>query len=399
MFSILQSTSALARYLARPHKPRLISESGSSFARQLVVESQVWKGIPWQHHVTVVGLEHPGDFLFLEVTGGDANPVDIERARMVSERLKCAVAVLFNIPNQPIWELTEDDLIAHTFVEAIDSDDETWPLLFPMVQSVIGTLDVLEKLLGHPFRTLVTGASKRGWTSWLAGASGDPRIVAIMPRVIEMLNVPDQLAGQLQEWGHYSPMLEPYTSRGLMERVKTEQGRRLALEVDPFTHRELISVPTYIVAGSNDPYWTVDAARHYLSSLNHEAHLLVIPNEGHNMGDRSSELHGSLEFAGKLMRNEPRQHLDWNVQGNKVTLSASEGHVDWYVASGPDAHFEEAFWTKIADHGSEITCGPGSNWSAVLGQVTWEDGFTATTRVFLSPPGSDILVASTERVL
>ena len=90
------------------------------------------------------------------------------------------VAVLFQIPNQPIGGREEDDLIAHTFEQFFMTGDPTWPLLFPRVKSVIRTMDALEqstKGADDPLTKFVlTGASKRGWTAWLAGAIDDDRI-------------------------------------------------------------------------------------------------------------------------------------------------------------------------------------------------------------------------------
>ena len=67
-------------------------------------------------------------------------------------------------------------------------------------------------------RFVVTGGSKRGWTTWLTGAVDD-RVIAIAPMVIVMLNLGPQGPNQLKVWGKYSEQIHDYVERGLMEKV------------------------------------------------------------------------------------------------------------------------------------------------------------------------------------
>jgi PhoPQ-activated pathogenicity-related protein len=49
-------------------------------------------------------------------------------------------------------------------------------------------------------RFVLSGASKRGWTTWLTGAA-DQRVAGIAPMVIDMLNMKKQLAWECPQYG------------------------------------------------------------------------------------------------------------------------------------------------------------------------------------------------------
>ena len=85
-----------------------------------------------------------------------------------------------------------------------------------------------------------------------------PRVAGIAPMVYDNLNIPVQMKHQIASWGKYSAMIDDYTRRGLQAKLNTKVGQKLSAMVDPYTYRRSIKVPTLIVNGGNDPYWTVD---------------------------------------------------------------------------------------------------------------------------------------------
>ena len=219
----------------------------------LALTSQVWQGITWKHELSVYEpreIAH-ADAMLLFITGGDHNSKqndnDHKQAFMLAQLCGARVAVLRQVPNQPLLDgKTEDELIAETFVRYLKTGDENWPLLFPMTKSAVRAMDALQafaKEKGKPVeRFVVTGGSKRGWTTWLTGAVDD-RVVAIAPMVIVMLNLGKQGPNQLKVWGKYSEQIDDYVARGLMEKTDTPEGTKLWKMVDPFTYRDRLTKP------------------------------------------------------------------------------------------------------------------------------------------------------------
>ena len=105
------------------------------------------------------------------------------------------------VPNQPLRftgedrDRYEDAFIAYTWDKYLRTGDERWPARLPMTKAGVRAMDTITDFLAKPERGSVTvdkfvvaGASKRGWTTWSVAAV-DKRVVAIVPIVIDMLNV------------------------------------------------------------------------------------------------------------------------------------------------------------------------------------------------------------------
>ncbi len=289
--------------------------------------SQVWQGEKWQHQLQIYRPTNaaPGAIMFLWVTGGHATPEAMALGMDLAQKIKAPVAFLYDVPNQPLLEgnLREDDLIAETFVRYLKSNDESWPLLLPMVKSVVKAMDVLQAFGKREWdsaigKFIVAGASKRGWTTWLTAAV-DSRVSAIAPVVIDVLNMRAQMPRQLQAFGAYSSRLAAYSSRGLLPIPETPAGQRLLSMVDPWAYRNKLTMPKLIINGTNDFYWTTDALNLYWDDIPKDKWVLYIPNAGHNLRrqDRSPReqlndlVTGLASFARYQIHNTPMPQVHW----------------------------------------------------------------------------------------
>ncbi len=366
--------TALATYIAAPDastKCELVRKVsvGESDVWQLALTSQTWQGIPWTHDLLVIRPKAapPTDQMLLINSGGSfdaARPKDLVLGATLAQGINAPVAVLLGIPKQPLFGgLREDDLIAETFVRYLDTGDETWPLLFPMVKSLVKAMDALEEFSEKEWETptrkfILNGASKRGWTAWLTAAS-DPRVSAIAPMVIDMLNLTAQLPHQKESFGKISDQIRPYTKRGLIPIKDTAREKALWAMVDPYTYREKYTMPKLIVLGNNDPYWTTDALNLYWDEIPGPKYISYTPNAGHGLTETDEDGKRNpmrainnvaafirLQLHGKLPPEISWKHSDTPEGELRIDLimeTSPEKARLWY-ATAPTKDFREARW-------------------------------------------------------
>jgi PhoPQ-activated pathogenicity-related protein len=341
-----------------------IEVPGVGSASIVRLTSQVWQGITWRHWLYLIRPEKVTrpEHALLVVSGGSTRkepPTGLSREAMllagVAQKTGSLIAVLTQVPNQPLFEnLKEDALIAFTFAKFLETKDETWPCLLPMTKSAVRAMDAVqawarEKHSQEIKNFVVTGASKRGWTTWLTSAV-DPRVEAIAPMVIDTLNFAKQMPHQILSFGKYSEQIEDYTRLNLPDRVGEPEAQRLNALVDPYSYLKKLTMPKLIVLGTNDRYWPVDAVKHYFPDLPGEKLLHHLPNAGHGLGPAAVE--AIVAFYHSIIQGHPRPRFDWTTRSSEglavLTLRPQDPPlaVELWEASSDTRDFREAVWTS-----------------------------------------------------
>jgi PhoPQ-activated pathogenicity-related protein len=377
---------------------------------ELRVISQVWQGITWQHRLRIVMPQAPQDMpslTFLIISGSKPAEQELREAVFMARQLNAPVAILYDIPNQPLFGgLVEDDLLAHTFVQFIATQDTTWPLLLPMVKGVIRAMDAIQAFMPRQLHAqvsgfLLSGASKRGWTVWLTPAVDD-RVRGIAPLVYDNLDLARQMQHQRETWGYFSGQIAEYTGHGLPQRLLSgEKGAvELAAIVDPFRYRQHLTVPKLIVLGTNDRYWPLDALNLYYDALIGERYILYMPNAGHELrSGRERTLAGLMAFFQHMAGRLQLPTLRWETTAKERTLTLSitsdrvPRAVRAWVATSSTKDFREARWQafemQAEPHGYVYRHNKGPQGvTAIFGEAEYEAGtgaFVLTTTVHLFP--------------
>ena len=338
----------------------------------LKMHSQKWQGIVWKHRLEIIEpaegvIDHP-ETAILFIGGGSVGDTPRDGDRLVAMSLakaaRARVAILNHVPNQPLMgDRKEDALIVETFIQYLNTKDLTWPLLFPMAKSAVRAMDATTEWAKKNSKPeikhfVVSGASKRGWTTWLSGAA-DPRVIAIAPMVIDTLNLGNQGDNQLKVWGKYSEQIHDYVERGIMQASKTAQGEVLWRMVDPFTYRDgnLAKIPKVLVHGTNDPYWTQDASRLYFGDLKGQKTICYLPNAGHGL-DKNREW--ALNTVSGLYRlavtGRKLPEISWDLlekpdattYGIAVSANPKPVAIKAWVATSKNRDIRKSKWEQAA---------------------------------------------------
>ncbi len=387
---------------------------------ELQMVSQTWQGIEWKHRLIVArpaGMKNASQILLI-IGGGSWNENtenerinpdsrDLKLAMTIARTTQMPVAFLRHVPFQPIFDgRKEDQIIAYTFDKYLRTGDEEWPLLLPMTKAAVRAMDTIQAFAAKEWQLkvskfVVTGASKRGWTTWLTGVV-DRRVTAIAPMVIDVLNMGSQMKRQREVYGGYSEEIEDYTSLKIQDRMDTDEGRKLLEIVDPYAYRDRLTMPKLILLGTNDPYWTVDALNLYFDGLKGEKYVLYIPNVGHGLNDMvrliSSVSAFSLKAAGKLEFPHPAWEFEKgdNAIRLRVRSDVQPDSVTIWKATSESQDFRKSRWMPQPIEASDGAWAytlerPEKGYAAAFAELRYTIGQTplylsTTMRVIQSTP-------------
>lgn len=335
-------------------------------ATRLDLTSQTWRGHVWQHQMLVVRppqVRNP-DIAFLFITGdGDVAKV-FNLLKTLAERAGAVAAAVNKVPSQPLYDgRKEDALIAYTFNEYLKTGDREWPLLFPMAKSAVRAMDAVQAFASQgggakPVRFVVSGASKRGWTTWLTAAA-DQRVAAIAPMVIDMLNMKAQTQWAQQVYGKQSEKIGDYTELNLVDRMDDPRMVELRSWVDPYSYRTRYTLPKLLLLGTNDPYWTVDSLRHYWNDLPEPKLVFQTPNAGHDLAGGKEATQTLAAFFQMIADREELPKVTWTRPGAEspaleMSVTPAAKTFRLWTATSPDRDLRNDRWTSV-----EVPSNPG----------------------------------------
>jgi PhoPQ-activated pathogenicity-related protein len=402
---------------------------GASSYIELLMVSQTWRGFPWKHQFFVLrpdnmsGNAHQG---LLFIHGGRwkeeyevARPqADLPREAVLfarlAEALRAPVGVLRQVPYQPLFDRREDALIAYSFDRYLQTGESDWPLLLPMVKSAVRAMDVMQQAAQQRWNTsidsfTVTGASKRGWTSWLTAAI-DPRVAGVAPMVIDVLNMPAQIEHQRATWGSMSEQISDYSQLQLPTRMgESDRGRELLSIVDPYNYREQLGKPKLILLGTNDRYWPLDALKLYWPGLPEPKRVLYVANQAHSLRDVDRVIGAVSALHRYTAAGQALPELSWKFTQEPhrleidVVPDRTPQQVVVWSARSPGVDFRDARWRShrcVREQGRYVCSADlaKQGYTAAFAEVSFEDEsavpFSLSTTVCIAGrPSSDPALA------
>ncbi|SQF95567.1 PhoPQ-activated pathogenicity-like protein [Paucimonas lemoignei] len=335
-------------------------------------------------------------------------------ALSIAKRTRTIVITTSNVPNQYLSynddgvARREDDSVAHSWKLFLKNPEQrpTLSLHIPMMQSMIRTMDLAEREL-KPWkvdRFIATGASKRGWVSWLAALT-DERITAIVPFVIDILGMDKVLEHTWQTYGKSWPVaFGAYQREGITQQIKTANFDKLMQIEDPlryldsaYAHR--LAIPKYIVNASGDDFFVPDNARFFFNQLPGEKALRVAPNSSH-YGIQHYVESALVPFINRLRQSRPMPSISMQSDADRAqqryAVLFSEPPtkvVQWTATNALARDFRHACGIRYQPQELNSATdrlvislkNPTRGWTASFVEATFSDGMVVTTPVHILP--------------
>ncbi len=418
--------TALDRYVAEPDAAygyELVGSSqGLGYTRYLLeMTSQTWRSpeevnrTTWKHWLTIIvpsTLNNTTALLFVDGGSNDGelpSVEDIVPLALVAISSGAIVADLEMVPNQPLVfsgetrERSEDAILAYSWDKYLRTGDEKWPAQLPMTKSAVRAMDAVTafcaaSVVGNPLveKFVVAGGSKRGWTTWLTAAV-DQRVTAIIPMVIDLLNLEPSFRHHWRAYGFWAPAIQDYTDLGIMAWMGTPEYKALAEIVDPFSYRGRLTLPKYLICSSGDEFFLPDSSQFYFDELEGEKYLRYVPNTGHSL-ENSDAIVSAMGFFQAILAGTPLPHFSWDMtQPGKIVLNTVDApaEVKLWQATNPTARDFRIntigpAWTSTAvessGHGvwEASLPEPVHGWTAFFLEMTYPGGalkFTTPVKV------------------
>jgi hypothetical protein len=285
---------------------------------------------------------------------------------------------------------SEDDFIAYTWDKFLRTGDEKWPARLPMTKSAVRAMDAITAFAatgGQPVsRFVVSGASKRGWTTWTTAAV-DKRVIAIAPAVIDMLNVEPSFVHHWRAYGAWSEAVKDYVQQGIMDWMGTPQFKALMKIEEPYEYRDRLTLPKFLLNASGDQFFLPDSSRFYFDDLRGETNLRYVPNASHSL-DKTDALESVQAFYASVVAGTPRPVVKWTFERDgsiKVVTHERPDNVLLWQATNPaarnfrqDAIGNAYTSTSLSPSGPNTWLGrvprPPKGWTAFFVETTFPSG-------------------------
>lgn len=364
--SALATETALDRYVKREDPNYRFEERSSKRGAGYTVYflnmiSQQWRSAAevdrplWSHEVVVVipqaSLDKTKSAVLLIDGGNNDNPPmsDIDSAvGAVAVARGVVIALVRQVPNQPLFfsdengvPRKEDEILAYSLDKALQTGDMEWAVHVAMTKAAVRAMDTVQTFAQQKGKTvrdfIVMGGSKRGWTTWLTAAV-DPRVRAIVPASIDMLNLGEQFIHHWEAYGFFAPALNDYVAFDLPCRVQTPQGRALLQVVDPYAYRDRYTMPKLVLNSTGDQFFVTDSWRFYYDGLPGAKWLRYAPNTDHKQSE--NVIFAGLSWVDDMLDNKVSPQVSWALEGKdtlRIATTATPKEVKLWHATNPKA--------------------------------------------------------------
>ncbi|RPI28371.1 MAG: PhoPQ-activated pathogenicity [Acidobacteria bacterium] len=373
----------------------------------------------WRHWLVVVKPDKVKSRTALLFIGGGDNGKPAPKSAdaklaAIADATSTVVAELRMVPNQPLTFAAEgkprkeDEMIAYAWNQYMHTGDSKWAPRLPMTKSAVRAMDTITAFCAglenaaQVDRFVVAGGSKRGWTTWTT-AIVDKRVVAIVPMVIDLLNVVASFDHHFQAYGFWAPAVHDYQEMGLMDKwLGSKEFENLMKLVDPYSYRDRLTLPKFIMNASGDQFFLPDSWKFYWDDLKGDKYLRYVPNADHSLRN-SDAVQTLLAFYQAILSGAEIPKYSWKVEKDgtiQVKSKIRPSAVLLWQATNPktrDFRLETIgpVWTSSPVEASSAgeyqarVAAPPQGWTAYFIELTYPGSgdvpFKFTTGTWVNP--------------
>jgi PhoPQ-activated pathogenicity-related protein len=339
-------------------------------------------------------------------SNGKPLPTEANEDLVLSALLtKSVVATVRQVPNQPLCfsdeagrEREEDEILAYSLDKYLDTEDEEWPVHLAMAKAAVRAMDTVQDFLQwrKPVDDfIVAGGSKRGWAAWLTAAV-DPRVSAIIPLSIDIVNIRPQIRRHWEAYGFYSDAIADYVEFDLFCRMDSPEAEDLLAIIDPYEYRDRFTMDKFIINSAGDQFFLPDSSQSYFNDLPYPKLMRYTPNTDHRQSDEGILL-SALSWVNDVRSETFHPEFFWTLEADgsiRVETVDKPKAVKLWQATNPDARDFRLetigpAWTstELNDTGDGVYSGeaspPSTGWTAYFVELIYhQPGVLAADQVY-----------------
>ncbi len=252
-------------------------------------------------------------------------------------------------------------------------------MYLPMVRSAVRAMDAMTQFSEQELETsiekyIITGASKRGWTTWLTGAMDQDRIIAIAPIVWDAISVADVFHQQYRDYAGWSWAIHDYVENNVVSFLDTPEMEVFQDLIDPIRYRKRLTMPKFIITGLMDEFQMPDDEQFWWDDIPDPKWLLKSPNTEHIYTTGLGVLLPTLGTWITYILNDweiPSLSWEYDDDSGDITVEAHGGEVYsaqmWYATTCNDQRRD----FRIASLDDPCECGPVDGDFCVQAESVW----------------------------
>ena len=212
-------------------------------------------------------------------------------------------------------------------------------------------------------------------------------------------------------YGFYATAVGNYFEHKIMQRRDHPRMKELLAIEDPYSYRDRLTMPKYVVNSTGDQYFPPDSSKFYFDDLRGPKYLRYVPNTNHSLAG-SDAAAGILAFYRAQLTGAELPKFSWKVQPDgsiRVQTETRPVEVNLWQATNPKARdfrllsIGKAYTSSpLKPDGKGVYVGrvtkPESGWTAFFVELVFDSGddkapYKFTTQVQVVP---DVLPHSFE---